>query len=200
MRTVAVTGGIGSGKSTVARMLAGLGAVVIDSDVLARAVVAPGTAGLAAVAREFGGGVIAPDGSLDRAALAAIVFAPGAEALRRRLEELTHPLVRAEFRRLRDAAAAADPDAIVVNDIPLVRTRAEADAFDVVVVVAAPLELRVVRLVARGVTEADARARIAAQIGDDERAALADVVIANDGDERQLAARVEALWHEILSA
>ncbi|MBN9609462.1 MAG: dephospho-CoA kinase [Actinobacteria bacterium 69-20] len=192
MLTVAVTGGIGAGKSTVSALLAELGAVVIDSDVLARQVVAPGTVGLAAVVDAFSDGVLAADGSLDRGALAAIVFAD--PAARRRLEEITHPLVRAEFRQLRDAAGRLDPGAVVVNDIPILRSRTEAAEFDLVVAVVADEAVRVERLIRRGLAEADARARIAAQISDDERRTLADAVIENHGDERELRVAVRRLW------
>lgn len=199
MLTIAVTGGIGAGKSTVSSILAELGAVVIDSDRLAREVVAPGTPGLAAVASAFGPDVVRPDGELDRAALAAIVFDPvdGGEA-RAELESITHPLVRAEFHRLRNEAALRDPHAVVVNDIPLLRTRAEADAFDLVVVVVAPEEVRIVRLVERGLSVHEARTRIAAQIGDSERVALADIVIQNDGDPDDLRAHVQRVWTQRL--
>jgi dephospho-CoA kinase len=191
--TVAVTGGIGSGKSTVATILAGLGAVVVDSDQLAREVVAPGTAGLAAVTEQFGPGVLAPDGSLDRAAMAGIVFADPRS--RARLEAIVHPLVRAEFRQAREAAGLA---AIVVNDIPLVRTLADAAAFHLVVGVGAAEEVRIARLAARGMPESDAGARIASQIGDDIRRELADAWIDNSGDEAALRAAVRGLWESRL--
>ncbi|MGS0688746.1 dephospho-CoA kinase [Nakamurella sp. GG22] len=193
MITIAVTGGIGSGKSTVAAELRDLGAVVIDSDVLAKEVVAPGSAGLAAVAAEFGSGVVAADGSLDRAALAAVVFSD--HGARARLEGITHPLVRARFAQLRDAAAT---DAVVVNDIPLLTTPAAAAAFHLVVGVRADPELRVQRLVARGLTERDARARMDAQLSDDERAALCDVMLLNHGERGELAAAVRRLWTDRL--
>lgn len=198
MTTIAVTGGIGAGKSTVCRMLAGFGAVVIDSDQLARQVVAPGTEGRAAVVEEFGEAMLLGDDSLNRAALAAIVFADA--GARARLEAITHPLIRAEFARLRDAALAADPRAVVVNDIPLVRTEADAAAFDLVVTVVAEEQVRVDRLVERGLTEADARARIGVQISDAERARLADLVITNHGDEHELRAQVEQLWARLRAA
>lgn len=199
MLTIAVTGGIGAGKSTVSAMLGELGAVVIDSDRLAREVVAPGTSGLAAVAAAFGRGVLRPDGELDRAALAAIVFDPAdGGAARARLEAITHPLVRAEFRRLRDEAGRRDSGSVVVNDIPLLRTRAEAAAFDLVIVVVAPEERRIDRLIERGLTAHEARARIAAQIGDSERVALADIVIHNDGDPDDLREQVERIWWDRL--
>lgn len=194
-RTVAVTGGIGAGKSTVSQALRDLGALVIDSDLLARQVVEPGTDGLAAVVRAFGRGVLSEDGTLDRAALAEIVFSsPDADAARGRLEGIVHPLVRAEFRRI---AGAAPAGSLVVNDIPILRSRAAADQFDTVVVVVADEDIRVARLIDRGLAEPDARARIAAQISDDERVALADHVIHNNGDEDDLRRQVAALWEEL---
>jgi dephospho-CoA kinase len=178
VRTVAVTGGIGAGKSTVSRILAELGAIVVDSDRLARQVVEPGTPGLADVVAAFGPQVLAVDGTLDRAALAGMVFAaPDADAARRRLEGIIHPLVRAEFRRIVGEAARGS-----------------------VVVVVAEEPVRVARLMERGLTEADARARIAAQISDDERVAFADHVIHNDGDEAALRRQVERLWEELRTA
>lgn len=193
VRTVAVTGGMGAGKSTVARMLAELGAEVVDSDAVARAVVEPGTPGLAAVVHAFGAGVLAEDGSLDRAVLAEIIFAD--EAARTRLEGIIHPLVRAEFGRRRDAAA---PDTVVVNDIPLLRDANEAAAFDRVVTVTADTDLRVQRLAGRGVAEDDARARIAAQPSDEDRAPFTDHWIVNDGDADHLRAQVGRLWRDHL--
>lgn len=193
MLTAAVTGGIGSGKSTVSAMLADLGAVVVDSDRLARQVVAPGTPGLAAVVEEFGPRVLSADGSLDRAALAAIVFDD--DEARHRLEAITHPRVRAAFRATRDAAG---PDAIVVNDIPLVRTLADAVQFHLVMTVAAGDELRVRRLIGRGLAESDARARMRAQISDEQRRPLSDVWIENGGEDADLRWRVEELWESRL--
>jgi dephospho-CoA kinase len=198
VRTVAVTGGIGAGKSTVSRILAELGAIVVDSDRLARQVVEPGTPGLADVVAAFGPQVLAVDGTLDRAALAGMVFAaPDADAARRRLEEIIHPLVRAEFRRIVGEAARGS---VVVNDIPILRSAAQAAEFDTVMVVVAEEPVRVARLMERGLTEADARARIAAQISDDERVAFADHVIHNDGDEAALRRQVERLWEELRTA
>ncbi len=182
MLTVAVTGGIGSGKSTLSAVLGELGGVVVDSDRLARDVVAAGTPGLAAVAAEFGAAVIAPDGSLDRPALAALVF--GDAERRGRLEGITHPLVRDRFARV---LADADPAAIIVNDIPILRDLSVAATYHLVVGVRADAEERVRRLMARGLTEPDARARIAAQIGDEERDALCDVLLDNSGPEVDLA-------------
>jgi dephospho-CoA kinase len=198
VRTVAVTGGIGAGKSTVSRILAELGAIVVASDRLARQVVEPGTPGLADVVAAFGPQVLAGDGTLDRAALAGMVFAaPDADAARRRLEGIIHPLVRAEFRRIVGEAARGS---VVVNDIPILRSAAQAAEFDTVMVVVAQEPVRVARLMERGLTEADARARIAAQISDDERVALADHVIHNDGDEAALRRQVERLWEELRTA
>lgn len=189
MIVIAVTGGIGSGKSTVSSALRDRGAVVADSDVLAREVVAPGTPGLAAIAATFGPSVLTPDGALDRAGLAAVVFAD--PAARRQLEQITHPAVRGRFAEIRRAAPA---DAIVVNDIPLLTTLDVAASFHLVIGVRADAEVRVARLVGRGLTEADARARIAAQLTDEQRAPLCDVLLTNDGDRAELLERVDELW------
>lgn len=188
--SVAVTGGIGAGKSTVSAAFAARGAVVIDADLLAREVVQPGTEGLAAIAAEFGPGVITQDGALDRAELAGIVFTDS--VARARLEAIIHPLVRALFdRRL----AAVPGDGIVVNDIPLIRTVRDAARYHLVIGVGiADHETRVQRLIARGHTEADATARIAAQISDDERRALADVWIDNSAAVADLAPAIDELW------
>jgi dephospho-CoA kinase len=194
---VAVTGGIGAGKSTVSQMLGDFGALVVDSDRLARRVVEPGTPGLAAVVETFGSGVLSTDGTLNRAALAEIVFASAdADEARRTLEQIIHPRVRAEFRRI---AEGAPPGSVVVNDIPILRSRAAAEQFDVVVVVVAEEPVRIARLIERGLAEDDARARIAAQISDGERLALADRVIHNSGDEADLRRLVGDLWRELLA-
>ncbi|NNM44812.1 dephospho-CoA kinase [Knoellia koreensis] len=194
MLRVGLTGGIGSGKSTVARRLAELGAVVVDADQLAREVVAPGSDGLAAVATRFGETVLAPDGSLDRAALGALVFAdPDA---RRDLEGITHPLIA---RRTAELVAAAPEDAIVVHDVPLLVEKHYMPQYHLVVVVGAGEEVRLERLVqTRGMAEADARSRIAAQATDDERRAAADVWFDNDGSVDDLRTAVDALWRERL--
>jgi dephospho-CoA kinase len=194
MLMVGLTGGIGSGKSAVATRLAELGAVVIDADRLARAVVEPGTPGLAEVVTEFGAGMVGPDGGLDRAALAARVF--GDDAARRRLEGIIHPRVRA---RTAELAAAAAPDAIVVNDVPLLVEAGLAAAYDVVVVVLAAAPVRIERLVRdRGMARAEAEARIAAQADDDQRRAVADVVIENEGTPADLRDRVDTVWRDVL--
>jgi dephospho-CoA kinase len=186
-----LTGGIGSGKSTVSRLMAGRGAVIVDADQIAREVVEPGTPGLAAVVDAFGPRVVAADGTLDRPALAAVVFAdPDA---RRRLDGIVHPLVR---RRAGELAAAAPAGAVVVHDVPLLVETGQGASYDLVLVVEADPETRVARLVQRGMTEEDARARIAAQATDDERRAVADVVLDNSGTPEELAARVDRFWAE----
>jgi dephospho-CoA kinase len=188
---IGLTGGIGSGKSTVARLLADRGAVVVDADRIAREVLEPGTPGLAAVFDEFGTEVRAADGSLDRAALAAIVFSD--DDARRRLDALVHPLVR---RRSAELVAAAAPDAVVVNDVPLLVETGQAGSYDLVLVVEADPETRVARLIGRGLSEADARARIGAQATDEDRRAAADVVLDNSGTPEELAEQVDRFWRE----
>ncbi|RFU22645.1 dephospho-CoA kinase [Geodermatophilus marinus] len=191
MLRIGLTGGIGSGKSTVAGLLAARGARVVDADALAREVVAPGTPGLAAVAAEFGEGVLTADGALDRPALAALVFAD--PAARQRLDGLVHPLVRA---RAAELVAAAPPDAVVVQDVPLLVETGQAASYDLVLVVEADLATRLARLAERGVAEADARARISAQATDEQRRAVADVVLDNSGSLADLAAQVDRFWGE----
>jgi dephospho-CoA kinase len=190
---VGLTGGAGAGKSTVAARLRELGAVVIDADALAREVLEPGSEGLREVVAAFGDGVLQPDGSLDRAALAAVVFADPEQ--RRRLEAITHPKIAA---RTSELLAAAASDAVVVHDVPLLVEKAMAPAYDLVVVVDAPEEQRVERLVRRGLAEADARARIAAQATRAERKDVADVWLDNGGSADDLRAAVDALWDERL--
>jgi len=188
---VGLTGGIGSGKSEVARLLAEQGAYVVDSDVLAREVVAPGTPGLAAVVAEFGPGIL--DGAeLDRAALAEIVFRDA--GARERLNAIVHPLVAAAAA---EAYARAPEGAVIVHDVPLLVEAGMVPLFDVVVVVDAPEDVRLERLVRRGLPEADARARMAAQASREERNAAATYVVANDGTLDDLHRRVLALWGEL---
>ncbi|MGD7707126.1 dephospho-CoA kinase [Microlunatus sp. Y2014] len=191
---VGLTGGIASGKSTVARTWAGLGAVIIDADVLAREVVAPGTPGFDAVRQRFGEHVIGPDGSLDRPALGRIVF--GDAAARRDLEQIIHPRVVDRTHELREAAA---PGAVVVHDIPLLVELDRAGDYDLVVIVGASAETRLRRLVElRGMAPDAARERIAAQADDAARRAVADVWLDNEGTEADLIAAAERLWHERL--
>ncbi|MDQ0374682.1 dephospho-CoA kinase [Cellulomonas humilata] len=196
MQRIGLTGGIAAGKSVAARRLAELGAVVIDSDVLAREAVAPGSAGLDAVVDEFGRGVLAGDGSLDRAALASIVFAD--DAARARLDGIVHPIVRRLSAEREAASATTDHGAVVVHDIPLLVETGQADAFHVLVVVHTPAVLRVERLVRlRGMDRAEAEARVSAQASDDERLAVADVVLDGAGSDDDLRTQVDDLWDRL---
>lgn len=191
---VGLTGGIGAGKSVVARRLAQRGAVVVDADRLAREVVAPGTEGLQEVVAAFGREVLGPDGTLDRAALGSRVFAD-ADA-RRRLEGIIHPRVRA---RTDELVAAAPPDAIVVNDIPLLVESGGVAAYHLVLVVEAAEATRVARLVRdRGMSEDEAYARLRAQATDEQRRAAADVLLVNESTIDDLLARVDRVWEERL--
>lgn len=189
-----LTGGIGSGKSEVSRRLAAHGAVIIDADVAARAVVAPGTPGLARVAEAFGSGVLGPDGALDRERLGAIVFRDPAS--RAALNAIVHPLV-GEWMRTAERAAVDEAcgDLIVVHDVPLLVENSRAGDFDLVIVVDVPPELQVERLVSqRGMTPDQARARMAAQASREQRLAIADVVIDNSGTLAELDRQVGELW------
>lgn len=192
---VGLTGGIAAGKSAAARRFAERGAVVVDHDALAREVVEPGSEGLAAVVEAFGTDVLRPDGALDRPVLGRLVF--GDDAARARLEAIVHPRVRAlSHEREEQARAAGTP--VVVHDVPLLVETGQADAFDLVVVVDAPVDVRVRRLVeGRGMSEPDARARIAAQADDDDRREAADVVLDGSGDVQHLAAEVDLLWQRL---
>jgi dephospho-CoA kinase len=190
---VGLTGGVASGKSTVARLLAEHGAVVIDADQLAREVVAQGTRGLGDVVAAFGPGVLTPDGDLDRPALGAIVFNDPEK--RRRLEAIIHPLVRARSAQLE---AAAVPDALVVHDIPLLTESGQAGNFDAVIVVDVPTEVQVERMERdRGWTRAEAESRIAAQAPREDRLAIATYVIDNDASLEDLSARVAEVYAEL---
>lgn len=189
---VGLTGGLGAGKSTVAALLAEQGAVVIDADAIAREVVRAGTPGFAAVLERFGPGVVRPDGELDRARLAEIVFAD--EAARKDLNGIVHPLVGA---RSAELMAGVPDDAIVVYDVPLLAEGGLAEGFDVVVVVEADLATRLRRLEERGLAEAPARARIAAQATDEQRRAIADEIVPNNGTEQELADRIRDLWQRL---
>jgi len=191
MLLVGLSGGIGSGKSTVARALAARGAVVIDSDVVAREVVEPGQPGLDAIRARFGPQVLGPDGRLDRAALAQLVF--NDEAARRDLNGIVHPLVAAETQR---RVAAAPPGSIVVLDVPLL-VEAARTGYDLVVIVEAPAPVRLERLAQRGMDPEDARLRMAAQASDSERRSVADVVLDNSGSPDDLERQVNELWSEL---
>jgi dephospho-CoA kinase len=197
MLRAGLTGGIASGKSEVSRRLAAHGAVIIDADVAARAVVAPGTPGLARVVETFGVGVVAPDGGLDRDRLGAIVFRdPAALAT---LNAIVHPLV-GEWMRAAERAAvdAARGDLIIVHDVPLLAENRRAGDFDLVIVVDVPPELQLERLVSqRGMTPDQARARLAAQASRQQRLAMADLVIDNSGSLADLDRRVAEVWAEL---
>lgn len=194
MLRVGLSGGIGSGKSTVSTRLAELGAVVVDADRVARAVVEPGTPALAEIGQRFGQDVLAADGSLDRAALGALVF-QDAQA-RRDLEAITHPRIQA---RSRELFAEAPADAVVVHDIPLLVETGRVADYALTVIVDVPEQERLRRLVEiRGMPSDQARARIASQADDAQRRAAADVLLDNSGTVEELHARVDALWHERL--
>lgn len=194
MLRIGLTGGIGAGKSTVSRTLAECGAFIVDSDVIAREVVEPGTPGLTALVEAFGESILRPDGALDRPALAAIAFQD--DAHRTTLNGIVHPLVGA---RRAELMAAAGKDAIVVEDIPLLTENSLAPFYHLVLVVHADVETRVTRLVThRGMDEQDARSRVAAQASDEQRRAIADVWLDNSGDTEVLAQTVRDLWAERL--
>jgi dephospho-CoA kinase len=193
MRVIGLTGGIAAGKTVVADRLAELGAVRIDADRLAREVVEPGTPALAEIAQRFGAGVIRDDGSLDRPALGAVIFQdPDA---RRDLEAITHPAVRALSARRMAEAGEADPDAIVVYDIPLLVESGRVDEFDRIVVVHAPREERIRRLIElRGMPRAEAERRIASQASDEDRLAVADDVVDSGVSLASTLEQTDRLW------
>lgn len=195
---IGLTGGIGSGKSTVARMLVERGARLVDADAIARQLMEPGQPALSAAVQAFGQEILNPDGSLNRPALAALVFAD--ESKRQVLNGIVHPLVRAESARQVEAARAElGEDAVVVEDIPLLAETGQADRFDGVLLVEVEQGERLRRLVEfRGMDEADARARMAAQASDGERRALATWVIDNSGSLEQTEAQVGQVWSKIL--
>ncbi|WP_101782930.1 dephospho-CoA kinase [Nonomuraea indica] len=195
MLKIGLTGGIGSGKSEVSRRLAARGAVVIDADRIAREVVEPGTVGLARVVAAFGDEVLRADGSLDRERLGAVVFADSERLAV--LNSIVHPLVG---ERVAELQARAPADAIVVYDVPLLVENNLAPMYDAVIVVDASDEVRVARLAEhRGMPESDARARIAAQAGRDERLRAAHIVIPNEGTLEELEARVGEVWQDLLA-
>jgi dephospho-CoA kinase len=191
---VGLTGGIGAGKSTVAELLAARGAVVIDADQVARAVVEPGQPALKKLVERFGEGILDSDGRLERGGLAKLVF--GDDEARRDLEAITHPAINDEFsRRVVDAPT----DAIVVLDVPLLAESEQARKrpYKTVIVVEAPREARLARLEARGVDRADAEARMAAQADDDERRKLATYVVDNAGDRAALERQIDEIWSDL---
>lgn len=196
MKLVALSGGIASGKSTIARRLAEHGAVHVDADQLAREAVAAGSPGLAAIAARFGSAVIAADGTLDRAALGSVVF-DDAEALEA-LNAIVHPEVRRIGQQRIAAAKAADPDAVVVYDVPLLVEANVSMPWDLVVIAEAPAELRKRRMIElRGMSAEDAERRIANQASDAERRAVADVIIDTGGSEAYTLEQVDALWERL---
>ena len=191
MLGIGLTGGIGAGKSTVSATFAECGGVVVDGDVIAREVVEPGTEGLAKLVDAFGQDILLPEGALDRPALAAKAFAD--EDKRATLNGIVHPLVA---RRRAEIIAAVSEDEVVVEDIPLLVESGMAPLFPLVVIVHADVEERVKRLIKRGMTEDDARARIAAQASEEQRRAVADVWLDNSGSEGQLVERSRELWYQ----
>ncbi|MDN3496739.1 dephospho-CoA kinase [Planococcus sp. APC 4015] len=193
MPLIALTGGIASGKSTIAARLAEHGAVVVDADQIVRDVQHPGSPVLSAIAAEFGADMIGPDGALDRARLGARVFGHPQEVAR--LNAIVHPAVRAESARRFAQAAEADPAAVVVYDVPLLVEARAGDPWELVVVAHAPEDVRLGRMVRlRAMTEADAAARIASQVSDAERLAIADVVIDTSGELADTLRQTDDLW------
>jgi dephospho-CoA kinase len=191
---VGLTGGIGAGKSTVADLLAERGAVIVDADEVARAVVEPGQPALEKLVERFGSGILDADGRLDRPTLAKLAFVD--DESRRDLEGITHPAINEEFgRRVAEAAS----DAIVVLDVPLLTEspQARARGYQIVIVVEAPRDVRLARLEARGVNRADAEARMAAQAGDEERRKIATHVVDNAGDRASLERQIDELWADL---
>jgi dephospho-CoA kinase len=195
MKLIGLTGGIASGKSTVAKRLVELGAVLVDADVLAREVVEPGTPGLAQIEHVFGPSVISPDGSLDRAALGAIIFADASK--RKTLNSITHPAIWRRGTELFEAAKADNPDVVVIYDVPLL-AEAAADRpmhFDQVVVVQADIDKRIDRMVElRGMSRPEAERRLHAQASDADRLKFADVVIDSNGTIEHTLAQVDSFW------
>ncbi|WP_203138262.1 dephospho-CoA kinase [Microbacterium sp. JZ31] len=196
MPLIALTGGIASGKSTIARRLAEHGAVVIDADALVRELQQAGQPVLAAIAAEFGDGVLTASGELDRAALGALVF--GDPDRLARLNGIVHPAVKAESQRRFREALDADPDALVVYDVPLLAEARGTGEWDRVVVAHAPAEVRIARLAEhRGMSETEARARVANQASDEDRLKLADVVIDTSGTLEETLVQADALWESL---
>ncbi len=199
MPLIALTGGIASGKSTIARRLAELGAVIVDADQIVRDVQAPGSAVLGRIEEVFGDDVIAEDGALDRAALGAKVFADPDQLAR--LNAIVHPAVRAESQRRFEAAASADPETVVVYDVPLLVEARVDDPWDLIVVAHAPADERRRRLVElRGMAEQAAQERIDAQVSDERRLAIADEIIDTSGSLEETIRQTDSLWERIRSS
>lgn len=198
MEVIGLTGGIAAGKSAVAARFAALGAHVIDADLLAREAVAVGSPGLAAVHKRFGDAVLAPDDTLDRTALGALVFSDPAS--RADLNAIVHPEVRRLYRERLARIEEADPESIVVYDVPLLVETGSGDKFAAVVVVHAPAHVRIDRLIAlRGMSRESAQDRVTAQASDIERLAVADVVIDTTGTIEHTLEQVDALWERLVA-
>lgn len=200
MKRIGLTGGIGSGKSTVTAMFAELGAVIIDADAISRALMEPGQAVLEQTVAEFGQGILGESGELNRAALASIIFAD--ESARERLNAIVHPAVRAESQRIADEALReCGQESVIIEDIPLLTETGQAHRFDAVVVVFAREEVRLHRLVHdRGMDADDVRARIKAQASDDERAEIATWTVDNSDTLENTQQQVQKIWAEITSS
>jgi dephospho-CoA kinase len=193
MLTIALTGGIGSGKTAVGEILANFGAVVIDSDQLARQVVERGTPGFDQIVAQFGDEIL-KNGDLDRAALASLIFTDPKKRLE--LEQITHPLIRQEFAKI---IKSLPEDAIVVNQIPLLVESKHDYKFDYIVTVSTSEEIRVARLLKRGLTKDQITKRIQAQATDSEREVIADFIIKNEKSQEELFTQVEKLWELLQS-
>lgn len=196
MYLIGLTGGIAAGKSVVARRLSELGAVHIDADLLAREVVEPGTDALATIAMEFGPEVLDGSGRLDRAALGAVVFSDREKLTA--LEQITHPAVKELAAKRMSEVETRDPSAVIVYDVPLLVEATALQSYDLVVVVSASREERIRRLVElRGMTRADAERRISSQATDEQRLAIADIVIDSNGTLEQTIEQVDRLWERV---
>ena len=199
MYLIALTGGIAAGKSVIGARLAELGAVHIDADELAREVVAPGEPALARIVEQFGPSVIGVDGALDRATLGAIIFSDPAQ--RALLNAITHPMVRARAKKLMAEAEAANPTAVVVYNVPLLVETGPVEGYDLVVVAMASEDVRLSRLTdVRGMSLDEAHGRIAAQATDEQRRAVADVVITTGGTMDETLAQIDELWARVVAS
>lgn len=193
MLIVALTGGIGSGKSTVGQIFAQLGATVIDSDQLARDVIERGSIGFNEVVAKFGDEIL-KNGEIDRQILASLIFKDPAK--RSELEQITHPLIRKAFAKV---VSSASPDSIVINQIPLLVESSHDYKFDHIITVSASESIRSERLIKRGLTNDQIKQRLGAQVTDQMREAIADSVIVNEKNEQELTDQVETIWEQLLS-